>query len=180
LLFVGTLCQRKGIKYLLDALDLLPKGSVELTVCGRAVDNLELFKNRRAVVHVRPSISASGLLDAYQSSDLFVFPSLAEGFAQVLLEAMACGLPIISTTRTAAPDLIRDGREGLIIEPRDVLAVTRAVEYFLARPHEVEAMGQAALRRVEHFSWARFRSGVAEVVGQILQQSQVAGAGSYV
>jgi glycosyltransferase involved in cell wall biosynthesis len=120
LLFVGTIGQRKGIKYLIEALDLLPKGSVELTVCGRAVDGLELFGKSKTKIRIHPSISAQGLLEAYQSSDVFVLPSVAEGFGQVLLEAMASGLPIISTTRTGAPDLIRQGKEGLIVEPGNV------------------------------------------------------------
>ena len=67
---------------------------------------------------IRPSVSASELVEAYQDADLFVFPSIAEGFGQVLLEALACGLPILTTTHTAAPDIIRDGEHGFIIEPR--------------------------------------------------------------
>lgn len=176
LLFVGTIGQRKGILYLLDALDLLPAGSVELTVCGRTVDDLELFKNRKTRIHVRPSIDAKGLLDAYQSADLFVFPSLAEGFGHVLLEAMASGLPVISTTRTAAPDLIREQSEGLVIEPGNVIQLAAAIEHFLKRPEDLQSMGQAARARAEHFTWARFRSQTAAVVAGILGNLVVAGA----
>jgi glycosyltransferase involved in cell wall biosynthesis len=176
LLFVGTIGQRKGIKYLLDALDLLPAGSVELTVCGRAVDDLALFKNRKTPIRVHVSVGAKGLLDAYQSADLFVFPSLAEGFGHVLLEAMASGLPVISTTSTAAPDLIRHNREGLVIEPGDVYQIAGAIEQFLKRPGDLKAMGQAARARAEYFTWARFRSQIALVCRGIVGNLQFVGA----
>lgn len=171
LLFVGTLSQRKGLKYLLEALDLFPAGSVELTVCGRPVDDLKLFRNRRAPIRLQPSISAQGLLNAYRSSDIFVFPSLAEGFGHVLLEAMACGLPVISTTRTAAPDLIRHGKEGFIIEPGNILEIASHIEAFLRHPEKVVSMGRAARERAEYYTWGRFRRTVATVVGSILRSS---------
>ena len=59
LLFVGTLGQRKGIKYLVQAVEMLPPGSVELTVCGRPVDDLALFRQSRARIHLHPSIGAA-------------------------------------------------------------------------------------------------------------------------
>jgi glycosyltransferase involved in cell wall biosynthesis len=98
----------------------------------------------------------------------------------VLLEAMASGLPIISTTRTGAPDLIRQGKEGLIVEPGNVSELVGALEYFLSRPEETELMGHAARRRAEYFTWGRFRSRVGQVVGQILREPQLAGARNYV
>jgi glycosyltransferase involved in cell wall biosynthesis len=172
LLFVGTLGQRKGIKYLVEALNLLAPGKVELTVCGRAVDDLAIFRKSRMPIHVFPSVSSQGLLDAYQAADVFVFPSLAEGFAQVLLEAMASGLPVIGTTRTAAPDLIRHGQEGFIIKPGSSTDLAAHIEQFLYRPEILFPMGEAARRRAEYFTWKRFRQGVAQFVGGILQQTE--------
>jgi glycosyltransferase involved in cell wall biosynthesis len=168
LLFVGTLGQRKGIKYLVKALELLPAGSVELTVCGRPVDDLAIFRESRVPIQLRPSISAQGLLEAYGTADVFVFPSLAEGFAHVLLEAMASGLPIISTTRTAAPDLIEHGREGFVINPGSPAELASHIEEFLRQPDLVRSMGEAARRRAEYFTWKRFRQDVAEFVGDIV------------
>jgi glycosyltransferase involved in cell wall biosynthesis len=171
LLFVGTLGQRKGIKYLLQALDLLPVGSVELTMCGRVVDDLSVIRKNRIPIRVYPSISPHGLVEAYRAADVFVFPSLAEGFAHVLLEAMASGLPIISTSRTAAPDLISHGQEGFLIEPGNASELAMHIESFLRMPERVESMGRAARRRSEYFTWARFRKGVAGFVGDILRPS---------
>jgi glycosyltransferase involved in cell wall biosynthesis len=121
-------------------------------------------------IHVYPSVSAQGLLDAYRNADVFVFPSLAEGFAQVLLEAMASGLPVISTARTAAPDLIQPGHEGFIVNPGSSTDLAQSIERFLRRPELVRPMGEAARRRAEHFTWRRFRQGIAQFVGGVLNQ----------
>jgi glycosyltransferase involved in cell wall biosynthesis len=180
LLFVGTINQRKGIKYLLEALKALPSDRVELVVCGRVVDDLKLFEGFQGQVDVRPSVSADALLDAYQTSDLFVFPSLAEGFGHVLLEAMACGLPVVSTTRTAARDLVRPGVEGFVVEPGSSTAIAACIEEFLSHPEWLTDMGVAARRRAEEFTWARFRAGIGDVVGGILGSSQTELAHSYV
>ena len=168
LLFVGTLGQRKGIKYLLEALALLPAGSVELTACGRPVDDLSLFHNSPLPVRLFPNISRQGLREAYQAADVFVFPSLAEGFGHVLLEAMASGLPIISTTRTAAPELIRDGREGFLIGPGSAAEIAAGIQRFVAQPELACTMGAAARKRAEYFTWARFRKEIAEFMKEVL------------
>jgi glycosyltransferase involved in cell wall biosynthesis len=167
LLFVGTLSQRKGVKYLLEALKLLPPGTVELTLCGRPVDDLALFRGN-SQVRVYPSISDKGLLEAYRNADVFVFPSLAEGFGHVLLEAMASGLPIVSTDRTAAPDLIRHGVEGFLVEAGNSSDLAAHLDEFVKNPDLAASMGAAARRRAEYFTWSRFRRGVIEFVTSVL------------
>ena len=167
-LFVGTVGQRKGIKYLLAAMEGLPSGSVELTVCGRAVDNLSFFQETRVPVRFLRFPASQELLDEFHAADLFVLPSVAEGFGHVLLEAMSCGLPVISTSRTAALDLIRPGQEGFVVEPGNTAQLSESIEYFLRNPKELQRIGAAARSRAEHFTWARFRKGVADAVSEII------------
>lgn len=168
LLFVGRINQRKGIKYLLEALRLLDTREVHLTVCGRVVDGLELFRSFSGQVDVRPSVSAAELVAAYQSADLFVFPSVAEGFGQVLLESLACGLPVLSTTRTAAPDLIESGVQGFVVEPRRPDLIAERIEWALNHRAEVAEMGRRARLQAEQFTWQRFRSGIVRAVEDIM------------
>jgi len=82
---------------------------------------------------------------------------------------MASGLPIISTTRTAAPDLIREGKEGFVTQPGDSVQLAKCVEYFLQHPERLDPMRKAARQRAEHFTWERFRTGVAKTVAAILE-----------
>ncbi len=168
LLFVGRINQRKGVKYLLQALQLLNRDDVHLTICGRVVDDLKLFDAFSSQVTIRPSVSAEELVDAYQTSDLFVFPSVAEGFGQVLLEAMACGLPILSTTRTAAPDLIEHGLQGFIVEPRRPDLLAQHIAWAIDHRKELLYMGRQARLRAERFTWPHFRNRVADVVAEFL------------
>ncbi len=164
LLFVGTINQRKGIKYLLEALRLLRSKNIHLTVCGRVVDDLKIFEPFASQIDIRPSVSSLELLRAYQEADLFVFPSIVEGFAQVLLESLACGLPILSTTHTAAPDLIEDGIHGFVVEPRRPDLLAEKVEWLIDHPSQLQEMGHAARQRAELFTWQRFRDGVVRSV----------------
>jgi glycosyltransferase involved in cell wall biosynthesis len=168
LLFVGRINQRKGIKYLLEALRLLDTKNVQLTICGRVVDGLELFRPFASQVEIRPSVSATELVSAYQSADLFVFPSVAEGFGQVLLESLACGLPILSTNRTAATDLIDHGVQGFVVEPCQPELIAERIDWALTHRAELVLMGQQARVRAEQFTWQRFRSGVVEAVSGVL------------
>ena len=169
LLFVGRINQRKGIKYLLEALRLLGTDRVHLTICGRVVDDLALFKPFQGQVTIRPSVSAEELTAAYQSADLFVFPSVAEGFAQVLLESLACGLPILSTTHTAAPDLIESGRQGFVVPPRRPDRLAEHIDWALTHRAELAAMRAEARVLAEQFTWARFRQGVAKAVADAMR-----------
>ncbi|MCU1323871.1 MAG: glycosyltransferase family 1 protein [Acidobacteriaceae bacterium] len=170
LLFVGRINQRKGIKYLLEALRLVDRSEVELTVCGRVIDGLELFRPFAGRVQVRPSVSADELVAAYQAADLFVFPSVAEGFGQVLLESLACGLPILSTTHTAAPDLIDQGVQGFVVDPGRPDLIAEKILWALEHRNGLTQMGQAARARAEEFTWERFRSKVADSVEDYLDR----------
>ena len=166
LLFVGRINQRKGLSYLLEALKQVTDLDVHLTICGRVVDDLSLFDEWAERVTIRPSISAAELVQAYQNADLFVFPSIVEGFAQVLLESLACGVPILSTTHTAAPDLIEDGVQGFVVEPRRPDLLAESIRWAHGHRAELLAMGARARARAEQFTWERFRAGVNLAVAE--------------
>jgi glycosyltransferase involved in cell wall biosynthesis len=168
LLFVGRINQRKGIKYLLEALRLLNTSHVHLTVCGRVLDDLALFRPFADKVVIRPSISGRDLVAAYQNADLLVFPSVAEGFGQVLLESLACGLPVLSTTNTAAPDLIANGKEGFFIEPRRPDLLAERIAWAMEHRVDLSEMRQSARTRAEEFTWTRFRAGIGAAVHDYL------------
>jgi glycosyltransferase involved in cell wall biosynthesis len=165
LLFTGTVNQRKGIKYLLEALDQI-RVEAELTICGRIVDDLSIIRNRRNV-RVRSWVSPAELVEAYQTADLFVFPSVAEGFGHVVLEALACGLPVLSTTRTAAQDIVRHGRDGFIVEPGRPDLLAQAITRFALLPESHSAMNEAARMRAKQFTWELFRARIVEIVDAI-------------
>lgn len=167
LLFVGRINQRKGIRDLVDAIQLVGSDRVELTICGHVVDDLAIFRPFADRIRILPSVSDKMLIAAYQAADLFVFPSLAEGFGQVLLEALASGVPILSTKRTAAPDLIEPGRQGFIVEPGRPEELADRIEWALASRSRLHEMRQEARRVAEQFTWQRFRSRLTAAVTEM-------------
>ena len=102
-----------------------------------------------------------------------MLPSIAEGFGQVLLEALACGLPVLATTHTAAPDLIQDGREGFIVEPRRPDQIADRIQWALTHRQDLLQMRFAARACAEQFPWARFHEGVSQSVRDYLHANQV-------
>jgi glycosyltransferase involved in cell wall biosynthesis len=96
------------------------------------------------------------LLREMSEADVFVFPSLFEGFALVILEAMAAGLPVITTPNTAGPDLIEDGKDGLIVPAGDVKALQTAMDSLLNDPERARAMGRAAHEKAKEYTWEKY------------------------
>ncbi len=88
---------------------------------------------------------------------VFVFPSLFEGFGLVLSEAMACGLPVIATSHTAAPDLITNGHEGFIIPIRSPDAIAQRLTELSEDEDRRRNMGIRAIQRAQALTWTSYR-----------------------
>lgn len=91
-------------------------------------------------------------------------PSLVEGFAFVIIEAMSTGLPIISTTRTAGRDVVENEKEGFTILPSDKDSLKKAMKYFLDNPEECKRMGDNAAKKAKTITWDNFENKVMEAV----------------
>jgi alpha-maltose-1-phosphate synthase len=172
-LFVGRVGLRKGVHYLLSAWQELQLPEAELLLMG--IDEFPpgyLQQDWRNVSHVN-SVPHHTLGDYYNSADVFVFPSLVEGFGLVLLEAMACGIPIITTPNTAAPDIITDGVEGFIIPIRDSDALKEKLVWCHSHPQELREMGKAARKKAEEFTWDLYRQKLASRVQELLQERNI-------
>lgn len=162
-IFVGSLIQRKGLSYLLDAVRSLKTRHLYLTLCGRGfVDDVLLRQYSDLDLDVRVNVPPSDLVRRIQDSDVFVFPSLMEGFGHVVLEAMACGVPVITTSHTCGPDVMQDGVHGFIVPIRDSPAIAERLAWGLDHRAELAAMGEAAAAQARLFSWPRFRAGIRE------------------
>jgi glycosyltransferase involved in cell wall biosynthesis len=167
LLFAGLISQRKGIKYLLEAVKQLNLRDLELLMVGR-IDGVEegLVPYRPYFTHVQ-NLPHQEVHRIFQTADVFVFPSLHEGSALVTYEALACGLPVITTEN--AGSVVRDGVEGFIVPIRDVNALKEKI-LLLYRDTELrEKMGRRARQRAEQFTWADYRRRLSAVVEQVLQ-----------
>jgi starch synthase len=167
-LFVGSLGQRKGLSYLFAAVRSL-RGAVELTVIGtRPHIACPALERELGAVRWIPSCSHREVLQEMATHDVFVFPSLFEGFGLVLLEAMAMGLPIITTPNTAGPDLITDGVEGFIVPIRSAEAIAVKLDLLRREPERCLEMSLRAQLRARDFTWENYGQSLAACVSSAL------------
>jgi glycosyltransferase involved in cell wall biosynthesis len=151
-LFVGWLLEAKGVPELLEAAAHYP--DVDFTLIGhhhsefveRIADQLEAARDHVRVLEPRPREEMIGL---YAEADVFVLPTLREGFPMVVLEAMAARLPVVATPIGAIPDVVRDGQEGIIVPPANAEALAAALGRLLDDPALRRRMGERGRRRVE-------------------------------
>lgn len=162
-LYTGYLTKRKGVEILLDAWTGAAIGDAELRFVGGG----EHAKPCPTGVVFLGQMPRGDLLHEMEEADAFVFPSLFEGFALVILEAMAAGLPVITTPNTAGPDLIENGVEGYIVPAGDAAALRGAMERLRADPAKAKAMGQAAHRKAAEFTWTRYGDAYVQLLRDI-------------
>ena len=156
-LVVTRMLERKGVQYVLDSLAESPV-EAEVHIVG---DGPFLPDLRRKAEALKSPARFWGWLDnrspelreLYESAGIFVFPSEAENFPIVLLEAMAAGLAIITTQGTGCAEVVGDA--GLLVPIRDCKAIGRALRRLLDNPELRRSLGAAARRRVEdNFTWS--------------------------
>jgi starch synthase len=163
-LFVGSLGQRKGLSYLFAACRQLGS-AVELTVIGqKPLEPCPVLDRELSAVRWIASCPHQQVLTEMAAHDVFVFPSLFEGFGLVLLEAMAMGLPVITTSHTAGPDLIREGVEGFIVPIRNSLAIAERLERLHRDPARRAEMSHQAQLRARSFTWSGYEETLAACV----------------
>lgn len=167
-LFVGSLGQRKGLSYLFAACRAV-RPAVTLTIIGRKpAEPCAVLDRELRDVRWIPSCPHQQILAEMAAHDVFVFPSLFEGFGLVLLEAMAMGLPVITTAHTAGPDLINEGVEGFIVPIRDSNAIAARLELLHREPARRAEMARAARVRARGFTWSGYEETLAACVGSVL------------
>lgn len=159
-LYVGQASIRKGVPVLLEAWKRADLKDAELHLVGTwlLADGVrrELLSNVR---HIGPC-SRAQLLGHYQSADIFVFPSFFEGFALVLLESMACGLAVLASEATGAPDILNQ-TTGMILPAGDVDAWTEALRMTASRRDQLPKMKKAAREQACQCTWERYRADVS-------------------
>lgn len=162
-LFVGSLSQRKGISYLLDAVEQLGDRA-ELTLIGRFNQLCSPLEQALATHRWIASLPHQQVLQEMSRHDVLVFPSLFEGFGLVILEAMAQGLPVITTPHTAGPDIITDNEDGFIVPIRSAEAIAQKLNLLASNRKLLLEMSQAALQKASQYTWERYGKCLVETI----------------
>lgn len=162
-LFAGQITQRKGISYLLDAFEQAGLAESELVFLGRPVGPARSLLERRNV-RFWPAVPITELASHFRACDVFVLPSLIEGFPQTAAIAMACGLPVILSENTSGHDVVDDGANGYVVPIRDASAIAERLRHLHANAEVRRAMGRAARERVLSVTWDAYGSRIVELV----------------
>ncbi|GAA4439510.1 hypothetical protein GCM10023188_35930 [Pontibacter saemangeumensis] len=165
LLFVGGLSQRKGIADLFAAVEAL-RNHVELTIVGLKPEccNCPALDTALAKHKWIPSMSHADILSLMQVQDVLVFPSLFEGFGLVITESMSQGTPVITTDRTAGPDLIEHGRNGWLVEAGSAQALQATIEELILRPSVISEVGKLAMDTAGRRPWELYGQELAMAI----------------
>ena len=168
-MYAGPVSVRKGAYYLLKAWKLAQGqlrhaelhffGSVQLPI-GLLPSTPDIF--------FHGSVAQTQLFEAYHNSSALIFPTLLDGFGLVVTEALAQGLPVITTPNAGAADLIEPGKNGFLVPPRDVEALAERLVWCVEHPEELYNMRHAALATAKKQTWAKVREDFRQKLGEKL------------
>jgi len=154
---------RKNIIRMLKAFHNAKKTGIphKLIIIGK--NDPIIYKKASTIpdVHVLGFIDQNDLLSFIQSSDVFLMPSLHEGWGLPMVESMSCGIPIITSNSFSAPEILKDG--GLFVDPYDVLDITRKILEVIKDNKMRETLGKNALKRSLEFSWEKTAAQIYEL-----------------
>jgi len=162
-IYAGGCSIRKGIPVLLEAWEKAQLREAELLLVGSwQLADSKLKELPRGVKFLGP-VGPEKLRDLYRESDVFVFPSFFEGFGLVILEAMACSLPVIATERSAAPDIVTDAC-GRVVSAGDIDQLVEALRGLASDRGGLTGMRQEARSSALARTWERYRADLARAV----------------
>lgn len=150
-LFVGCAGPRKGFLDLLKAFSLLNHPRKRLVLIGSISPEAKalLESADQSSIELLGSVDNAQLREHYSRASVFVLPSIEEGLAMVIGEAMACGCPVIASTNTGASELITNGVDGFIVPIRSPELIAERLQLLADDPELRQGMGHAALARVQ-------------------------------
>ena len=181
---VGALVPHKGQRHLIDAAHLVvqEEPDARFVILGEG-DLRDQLEHQVREFHLEKHVMLPGfrtdVIGCLKSFDLFAMSSVTEGLGTSLLDAMACARPIVATTAGGIPEVVADQETGLLVPPRDHVAMAGAIASLLKDPDRRRAMGASALARVNaHFTVERMVAQTAAVYGRVAGTARAAGTAS--
>jgi glycosyltransferase involved in cell wall biosynthesis len=154
LLYVGRLTRKKGIEYLISAVKLV--GDADLLIVGDGPDRDRLEKMALGLrVEFVGRASPERICQYLKQAKILILPSLYEGLPNVILEAMAVGVPVIATRVGGIPDLVKDGETGLLVEPGSVDELTRGIRKLIEDDDLRKKLANNSFEEAKKYSWDR-------------------------
>jgi glycosyltransferase involved in cell wall biosynthesis len=159
-IFSGAVNYRKGINFLLKAWNEANLENAELLICGRVYKTIK----KEIKKYKNNNVKFLGFVDVKEylrSSHVFIFPTLLEGSAKAVYEAMSYGLPVITTEN--AGSIVENGQSGFIINIGDVESLKEKILYFYNNRNKIEEMGISAFQKVKQYTWENYGKNVVNL-----------------
>lgn len=172
LIFVGAVDYRKGIHHLLKVVSKFDTGLVDVKLVGEYDAESFIYKEYHTFsnIHFCGFVTHDILSRYYQESDVFVFPTLGEGFGMVVLEAMSCGLPVIITDVAGGNDAITDGVDGFEFTAGDDEQLYEKIEWFLKHRDRIPQMAAQARKKAETYTWDVYSERLQAALDDIMEK----------
>lgn len=169
IIFVGSIGVRKGLIYLFEAIkSLKAEYPIEAVIIGKVdVEFLSIFEAYKHLFKHVESVPHKEMVNYYNSSSVFVLPSLDEGMAYVQLEAMACGLPIVCTPNSGAEAIVNNGEEGFIVPIRNAEQIAEKIELLYLNKELLLSMSAKSYKTAQNFSWDAYGKKLAAFISEI-------------
>lgn len=174
ILYIGRLHPIKGVEYLIIAMKKIhfQFPDIRLNIVGDGIEKVKL-KNMvgelelEDCVHFVGKVSHTDILHYLRNADVFVLPSISEGFPNVLLEAMACGLPIVATHVGGIPDIVHDQVHGFLVEPKNAEKIAEKISIILNDESLSDTFSSNNLRDVVKYDYENVIEELAKVIDNI-------------
>ncbi|GKU31661.1 glycosyltransferase family 4 protein [Clostridium folliculivorans] len=172
ILYVGNLKPHKNVETLVEAMKYLQDEKIKLVINGRVNESLKQIVDKHGL---QDKIQFIGFVDdddlsgLYNLAEVFIFPSLYEGFGLPPLEAMACGCPTIVSNTSSLPEVVGDN--AIKIEPKDHKALADGIKMLLRDELKRELIIEGGIRRAKEFSWTKTANETIKIYKEILNLS---------
>jgi glycosyltransferase involved in cell wall biosynthesis len=170
ILFIGTLSPVKGLRYLIRAIEIIhaEMENTILMIIGdgeerKFLEEIVIKLHLENVVIFQGRIPNEDVPKYMVQGDIFVLPSLSEGFPNVILEAMAVGLPIVSTNVNGLSEIIKNNENGYLVEPRNPQQLAEKVLMILKNPMQSKTISRNNIEKAKKYSWKNVVEGLEDV-----------------
>lgn len=170
ILFAGHLSYRKGVHHLLDVVSKFPKGEITLSLAGGYSIDSEFYMNYKGYENIKfmGFVTRDVISRVFQESDVFILPTLGEGFGLVILESLATGTPVICTNVAGGNDAIVDYENGIVCEAGDKQALVTTLKWFIENRNKLPYMSTKARETARRYTWDAYYEKVGAEIYQVL------------
>lgn len=172
LIYVGNVTAMKGIYYLLESIMRFDKSEVELTLVGNYDNSSGIFDKYMTKVNFIGSVPHFEVEKYLKDADVFVMPSLGEGFNLSTVEAMSQGLPCMVSYNSGVNDFINEKENGLLFNIQSIDEINNCIQWILDNRNQLSTMSKKALDTAKILTWDNYYKKLSEIVNNIINKKQ--------